>query len=161
LFWTFYTFDVHGSVHRKCIFKYNQQDVTLHNVFIVVECCTCFGRVLRPLSGAQNCIHSIGHLPGLTATCRCCGRVGRVPILLVILENKKYNFIHCADLVKYSEIYTSTKHKICTITITTSWIWCPVHIALHGIAFQKTCMFLLDMIWCPVLWYCTTWHHIP
>ena len=24
-------FDVHGSVHRKCIFKYNQQDATLHN----------------------------------------------------------------------------------------------------------------------------------
>jgi len=52
------------------------------------------------------------------------------------------------------------KHTICTIMITTSWIQGPVHIALHGITFQKTCMFLLDVIWCPVLWYCTTWHHI-
>jgi len=61
-------------------------------------------------------------------------------------------FIHSADLVKYSEIYTSMKHTICTIMITTSWIWCPVHIALHGVTFQKTHMFVLDMIWCLVLW---------
>jgi hypothetical protein len=30
--------DIHGSVHRKCIFKYNQQDAKLHNVFISVKC---------------------------------------------------------------------------------------------------------------------------
>ena len=29
--------DVHGSVHRKPIFKYNQQDATLHNLFISVK----------------------------------------------------------------------------------------------------------------------------
>jgi hypothetical protein len=69
-------FDIHGSVHRKCIFKYNEQDATLHNVFIVVKCSTCFRRVFRPSSGAQNSIHSIGYLSGLTATCRCHGRAG-------------------------------------------------------------------------------------
>jgi hypothetical protein len=58
------------------IFKYNQQDATLHNVFISVKCCTPFRRVLRPSSGAQNCIHSIGYLPGLTAALGCRGRVG-------------------------------------------------------------------------------------
>jgi len=30
------TFDIYGSVHRKRIFKYNQRDVTLHNLFISV-----------------------------------------------------------------------------------------------------------------------------
>jgi hypothetical protein len=61
-------------VHHKCMFKYNQQNGTLHNVFIPVKCSTCFRRVLRPSSGAQNCIHSIGYLPGFTATRRCRGR---------------------------------------------------------------------------------------
>jgi hypothetical protein len=68
--------DIYGSVHHKCIFKYNQQDATLHNVFISVKCSTCFRWVLRPSSGAQNCIHSIGYLSGFTATCLCRGRVG-------------------------------------------------------------------------------------
>jgi hypothetical protein len=40
----FFSFDV----HRKCIFKYNQQDATLHNVFISVNCSTRFRWVLRP-----------------------------------------------------------------------------------------------------------------
>ena len=48
------TFDVHGSVHRKRIFKYNQQDATLHNLFISVKCSTCFRRFLCPSSGAQK-----------------------------------------------------------------------------------------------------------
>ena len=56
-----YTFDVHGSVQHKCISKYNQQDATLHNLFISVKCCTCFRRFLRPSSGALNCIYSIGY----------------------------------------------------------------------------------------------------
>jgi hypothetical protein len=47
-------FDIHGSVHRKCIFQYNQRDATLHNVFISVKCSICFGRALRPSSGVQK-----------------------------------------------------------------------------------------------------------
>ena len=35
-------FDVHGSLHRKPIFKYNQQDAPLHNLFISLKCSTCF-----------------------------------------------------------------------------------------------------------------------
>jgi hypothetical protein len=62
--------------HIFRIFKYNQQDATLYNVFIYVKCSTCFRRVLRLSSGAQNCIHSIGYLPGLSATCGYCGRDG-------------------------------------------------------------------------------------
>ena len=44
-----------------CILKYNQQDATLHNLFISVKCSTCFRRFLHPSSGAQNCIYSIGY----------------------------------------------------------------------------------------------------
>jgi hypothetical protein len=36
------------------IFKYNQQDATLHNSFISAKCCTCFRRFLRPSSGVQK-----------------------------------------------------------------------------------------------------------
>jgi hypothetical protein len=36
-------------------FKYNQQDTTLRNGIYCYKCSTCFRRVLRPPSGAQNC----------------------------------------------------------------------------------------------------------
>jgi hypothetical protein len=47
---------------RYIIFKHNQQDATLHNGIIYYKCSKCFRRFLRPSSGAQNCIHSIGYL---------------------------------------------------------------------------------------------------
>ena len=47
-------FDVHGSVHRKRIFKYNQQDATLHKLLISVKWSTWFRRFLRLSSGAQT-----------------------------------------------------------------------------------------------------------
>ena len=34
----FVLFDVEGSVHRKYVPKYNQQDATLHSLFISVNC---------------------------------------------------------------------------------------------------------------------------
>jgi hypothetical protein len=50
-------------VWQKCVvFKYNQQDATLHNGIYYYKCSTCFRRFLRPSSGAQNCIHSIKYL---------------------------------------------------------------------------------------------------
>jgi hypothetical protein len=35
-------------------FKYNQQDATLYNILYYCRCSTCFGRFLRPSSGAQE-----------------------------------------------------------------------------------------------------------
>jgi len=35
--------------------KYNQQDATFHNLFISVSRSTCFRRVFRPSSAAENC----------------------------------------------------------------------------------------------------------
>jgi hypothetical protein len=57
-------------------------------VFISVKCSTCFRRVLRPSSGAQNCVHSIRYLPCFTATYRCSGRVGTT-------ENRFQLFRYC------------------------------------------------------------------
>jgi hypothetical protein len=44
-------------------------------LFISVKCSTCFRRYLRPSSGAQNCIYSIGTCQNFTAACRYRGRV--------------------------------------------------------------------------------------
>jgi hypothetical protein len=38
-----------------------------------------------PSSWAQNCIHSIGYLPGLTATCRCRSQAWQVPDAVYIM----------------------------------------------------------------------------
>jgi len=40
----------------------NQQDATFHNFFISVRRSTCFRRVFRPSSGAQNCKYSVRYL---------------------------------------------------------------------------------------------------
>ena len=42
--------------------EYNQQDAKFHNFFISVRRSTCFRRVFRPPSGAQNCIYSVRYL---------------------------------------------------------------------------------------------------
>ena len=46
------------SSRKQNIFKYNQQDATLHNLFISVKCSTCFRRFLRPSSGAQKIVYT-------------------------------------------------------------------------------------------------------
>ena len=39
--------------------EYNQEDATFHNLFIPVRRSTCFRRVFRPSSGAQNCTYRV------------------------------------------------------------------------------------------------------
>ena len=52
--------DIHS---RKYIFaEYNQQDETFLNLLTSVRCSTCFRRVFRPSSGAQNCTYSVRYL---------------------------------------------------------------------------------------------------
>ena len=54
------------------IFKYNQRDATLHNLFIPVKCSTCFRRFFRLSSGAQKLLIQQWVLcQALTATCHC------------------------------------------------------------------------------------------
>ena len=40
----------------------NQQDATFLNLYTPVRHCTCFRRVFRPSSGAQNCTYSVRYL---------------------------------------------------------------------------------------------------
>jgi hypothetical protein len=54
-----YTQTIHTATQWNRIpktdsFKYNQQDATLYNILYCCQCCTCFGRFLRPSSGAQK-----------------------------------------------------------------------------------------------------------
>jgi hypothetical protein len=49
-------FNVCGSVYRKYIPIYIQQDATLHSLFISGNCSTCFGWYLHPSSGPQTTV---------------------------------------------------------------------------------------------------------
>jgi len=40
------------------IFKYNQQDAPLYSMLYYCQCCTRFGRFLRPSSGAHKTVHT-------------------------------------------------------------------------------------------------------
>jgi len=64
-------FNVHGSVHRKYIPIYTQQDAALHSLFISGNCSTCFGWYLHPSSGAHATVSTaFGICHTVTATCR-------------------------------------------------------------------------------------------
>ena len=54
--------DTHESYKYTIFAAYNQQDATFHNLFISVRCSTCFRRVFRPSSGAQNWTYSVRYL---------------------------------------------------------------------------------------------------
>jgi hypothetical protein len=49
-------FNVYGSVHRRYIPIYIQQDATLHILFISGNCSTCFGWYHHPSSWAQTIV---------------------------------------------------------------------------------------------------------
>jgi len=67
---------VYGSVHRKYIPIYIQQDATLHSLFIFWNCSTCFGWYLHPSSGAHTTVSTASCIcHTVTATCRYRGRV--------------------------------------------------------------------------------------
>jgi hypothetical protein len=69
---SFSDFNVYGSVHRKYIPIYIQQDAALHSLFVSGNCSTCFGWYFHPSSGA--------HTPVSTAS-GICHTVTAVPTL--------------------------------------------------------------------------------
>jgi hypothetical protein len=70
-------FNVYGSVHRKYIPIYIQQDTTLHSLFISENCSTCFGWYFHPSSGARTTVSTAsGICHAVTAICCYRGRVG-------------------------------------------------------------------------------------
>jgi hypothetical protein len=66
-------FNVHGSVHRKYISIYIQQDATLHSLFIPGNCSTCFRWYLQPSSGAHTTVFTASGICH-TVTATCCYR---------------------------------------------------------------------------------------
>jgi hypothetical protein len=69
------SFNVHGSLHRKYIPIYIQQDTTLHILFISGNCCICFGWYHHPSSGEHTTVSTAsGICHTVTATCRYRGR---------------------------------------------------------------------------------------
>ena len=70
-------FNFYGSVRRKYIPIYIQQDATLHSLFKSGNCSTCFGWYLHPSSGAHTTVSTAsGIFYTVTAICRYRGRVG-------------------------------------------------------------------------------------
>jgi hypothetical protein len=64
-------FNVYGSVHRRYIPIYIQQDATLHSLFMSGNCSTRFGWYLHPSPGAQTTVFTAsGISQTVTATCR-------------------------------------------------------------------------------------------
>ena len=68
------TFNVYGSVHRKYISIYIQQDASLHSLFISGNCSTCFGWYLHPSPGAHTTVS--------TASAICHTVMNRVKLLI-------------------------------------------------------------------------------
>jgi hypothetical protein len=118
-----------------CIFKCTQQDASLHNVLISVKCSTCFRRFLRPSSGAQYCINSIGYLPFFTATCRCRGSVPTLPRQRqVAVKTGKYP-MRCTQFwapddgrrnhLKHVEHFTEI-NTLCKVV--SCWVYLKIHL---------------------------------
>jgi hypothetical protein len=65
-------FNVYGSLHRKNIPIYIQQDATLTQFILSGNCCTCFGWYLHPSSAVHTTVSTAsGICHTVTATCRC------------------------------------------------------------------------------------------
>ena len=73
-------FDVYGSVHRKNILTYIQQDATLHSLFYLENCSTCFGWYHHPLSKAQTTVSTASGICH-TVTAICCYRCDKYQML--------------------------------------------------------------------------------
>jgi hypothetical protein len=67
-------------------FKYNQQDATLYSILYYCQCSTCFRRLLRPSSGAQNCTHSICYMSSLLAATASVGAYSSRGVLPTVLR---------------------------------------------------------------------------
>jgi len=57
-----YIFNVHGSVHRKNVLMYVQQDATLHSFFYLETALHVSGGSTTHHQERKNCIYSIWYL---------------------------------------------------------------------------------------------------
>jgi hypothetical protein len=120
-------FNVHGSVHRKYIPKYIQQDATLHTLFMTGNCSVCFGWYFHPSSEAHTTTSTAsGICHTIIAICRYRGRVGTGLSVLWVAYALKY---HPKHIEHFPDI-----NKLCNIA--SCWIYeyigiLLVHYILH------------------------------
>jgi len=107
IFWHFFVMFMGPCVIN--VFKHDQQDATLHNGIYYYKCYTCFRRFLRPSSGAQNCICSIGYLLSFYASCRYCEWVG--------MQTSSHSLTIAVRSIKARQIPNAA------YTVLSSWWW--------------------------------------
>ena len=80
-------FNLHGSVHRKNILIYIQQDANVTQFILSGNCFTCFGWYHHPSSGAQTTVSTVsGIYHTVIVICRSRGRAGTcLSVLLVVI----------------------------------------------------------------------------
>ena len=100
------TLNVHGSMHRKCIPVYIQQDATLHSLFISGNCSTYFGWYLHPSSGAHTTVSTA------SGTCQ------------TVTATSHYSSISSTTAAGSSNGLTST--RCCRYSCVCSWWWVEV-----------------------------------
>ena len=80
-----------ANISRKCkfrwklssiMYKFNQQDATLYNILYYCQSSTCFGRFLRPSSGAQK-LYTQHRVYVELACCIAASKLDMYPMLCV------------------------------------------------------------------------------
>ena len=114
---------VDWPVKFKWLFKCNQQDGTLHNLFISVKSSTCFRRFLRPSSGAQNC-------SSISSTAVAGSSKGLKKYLMLYIQLWTPDDGR-RNRLKHVENFTEI-NKLCNVT--SSWLYLKIlwHYLLNG-----------------------------
>ena len=132
-------------------FKYNQQDATLYNILYYWQCSTCFRRLFRPSSVAQNCTHTIWYMSSLLAATasltytRCCVYIFE---LLMMGGETAYNMLS----IDSNKEYCITLHLVsCTWrkpewTLSCSYLFTDVTILCKNLT-NAWCMLILYSNW--------------
>ena len=145
-------FNVRGSVHRKYIPIYVQQDATVHSLFISGNCSTCFRWYLHPSSGAHTTVSTaFGICHTVTPNCRYCGRVGTG---LSVRQHTQTS--SNSSTIAASSSNGVTKTRRCSYSCMCSWWWVEVLAETRRAVSRKNeqCKFASCLIYIRILLRC-------
>ena len=121
------------------LLTYFQRDATLHSLFLE-NCSTRFGWYVHPSSGAHTTVFTVsGTCQTVTATCRCCGRVG----LTQPHQNRPVQFPHHTQTSSNSSTTAAgssnglTSTRYCKYSFVCSWWWVELPPETCRAVFQK------------------------
>ena len=89
------------------------------DLFISINCSTCFRRFLRPSSGAENCTYSVRYCQTNTAAC-CYRGWDRTALAAAIVDEMELHFIS-STIAAGSSIGLTIPDAVCTVFC--SWWW--------------------------------------